>query len=122
MTLTYDAFPEDDTVEIDISGEITEADIDEISPWIERFMKERDTVHVVEVVQDVEGAEPSALWKGLKFDAQHLSNFDRVAVVSDKDWVDPLAKATELVTNLEVRTFPMRDLTAAREWARHGGL
>jgi hypothetical protein len=122
MTLTYDAFPEDDTVEIDISGEITEADIDEVEPWLRGFMQDRETVHVVEVVQDVEGAEPAALWKGLKFDGQHLSNFDRVAVVSDKDWVDPLAKAAELVTNLEVRTFPMRDLPAAREWARHGGL
>lgn len=121
MTLSYDAYPEHDTVEIDISGRVTEADIDTLTPWLKEFMKGRDAVHVVEVVQDIEGADPAALWKGLKFDSSYMDRFDRVAVVSDKGWVDPLARAAEMVADVEMRTFPMRELQAARDWARGEG-
>ena len=69
---------------------------------------------------DSAGLEPGALWENLKAGVQlgigHRSSWERVAVVTDLEWV---RRATELFGWLspgEIKVFPLNELEAAKAW------
>ena len=54
------------------------------------------------------------------FRARHASSFDRVAVVSDEDWVRPAVRALSFLLPGEARGFRVHDLAAAKAWLAEG--
>ena len=50
------------------------------------------------------------------FRARHASSFDRVAVVSDQDWVRPALQALSFLVPGKAKGFRVRDLEDAKAW------
>ena len=50
------------------------------------------------------------------FRARHAMSFERVAVVSDEDWMRPALRALSVLLPGKARGFPVRDLAAAKAW------
>ena len=50
------------------------------------------------------------------FRARHASSFDRVAVVSDEDWVRPALGALSFLLPGKAKGFRTRDLDEAKAW------
>ena len=50
------------------------------------------------------------------FRARHASSFDRVAVVSDEDWIRPAVRALSFLLPGKARGFRVHDLAAAKAW------
>ena len=65
------------------------------------------------VSEEVEGEAVSA---GASFRARHAASFDRVAVVSDENWVRPALRALSFLMPGKAKGFPVHDLDAAKEW------
>jgi hypothetical protein len=63
--------------------------------------------------RDVEG---DAMRADAGFRARHASSFERVAVVSDEDWMRPALRALSFLLPGKARGFRVRDLAAAKEW------
>ena len=63
--------------------------------------------------RDVEGDAVSA---DTGFRARHASSFERVAVVSDEDWVRPALRALSILLPGKARGFRVHDLAAAKAW------
>ena len=55
-------------------------------------------------------------WEDAKVGLKHLTRFDRVAVVTDVDWIKTSVKAFGFVMPCEARVFGSKDLNEAREW------
>ncbi|HEX3318098.1 MAG TPA: STAS/SEC14 domain-containing protein [Solirubrobacteraceae bacterium] len=62
---------------------------------------------------DVEG---DAITAGAEFRARHATAFDRVAVVSDEDWLRPALRVLSVLVPGRTRAFPTRELAAAQAW------
>jgi hypothetical protein len=62
------------------------------------------------------GFEAAAIWDDTKLGLKHLSGWERVAVVSDVEWVRAAVKIFGITIPGEVRVFHNRELAAAREW------
>lgn len=108
----------EDTVAIKIEGELTADDYDNVLPMIERRMKQDETVNFYCEVKNVKNIEPEAIWKDLKFDVKHFDDFDRIAVVGDKEWTDWLTQLSKPFTTGEVKHFHPSDKDIAWEWVR----
>src|SRR5881275_2764622 len=54
------------------------------------------------------------------FRARHASSFDRVAVVSDEDWIRPAVRALSFLLPGKARGFRVHDLAAAKTWLAEG--
>lgn len=54
------------------------------------------------------------------FRARHASSFDRVAVVSDEDWIRPALRALSFLLPGKARGFRVHDLPAAKAWLAEG--
>ena len=50
------------------------------------------------------------------FRARHASSFDRVAVVSDEDWMRPALRALSFMVPGKAKGFRVRDLEDAKAW------
>ena len=105
-----------------ITGRLTRRDYTEVMlPILRAAVEREDKVRVLVVLdRDFDGLEPGALWEDLRAAAElgirHRSSWERIAVVTDTDWV---RRATELLGWLspgDIRVFPLADLEAAKSW------
>ena len=60
--------------------------------------------------------EGDTLGEEMKFAARHPTAYERVAVVSDEDWLRPALRVLSVLVPGQLRAFPVAQLAAAREW------
>jgi SpoIIAA-like len=63
--------------------------------------------------REVEG---EAMTADTGFRARYATSFDRVAVVSDEDWMRPAMRALSFLLPGKARAFPVQELAAAKSW------
>jgi hypothetical protein len=78
-----------------------------------RYRKVRFLYHLGE---DFSGFEAAAVWDDTKLGLKHLTGWERVAVVSDVDWIRGAIRVFGLAIPGLVRVFHNRELTEATRW------
>jgi hypothetical protein len=68
----------------------------------------------------MEEYEGDAVSENAKFVARHPTAFERIAVVSDEDWLRPAIRALSLLMPGEAKAFPVRELAVAKQWLAEG--
>lgn len=114
-------YTEDETapvVEIKVLGRVTENDMNQILPKLEAFIDKHGTIKMVEVIEKLDGFDPSTILDGLKFDAKHLSDISHVAIVTDIPWVGFMTSVADVFMPVVVRRFDMNKIEEARDWVR----
>jgi len=119
MLQTIDGFA-DDVVAIRGVGRITGDDYRSVLiPEIERATQGGGKVRLLfELAEGYEGYDAGAMFADASFGMRHLGSFERIAIVTDLDW---LRHATTLFGPLipgEVRVFGTTDRVAAHDWIR----
>ena len=88
-----------------------------VEPVLRREIADGRKVRLLYVLgpgtREVEG---DALKADAGFRARHASSFDRVAVVSDEDWVRPALGALSFMLPGKAKGFRVRDLADAKTW------
>ena len=67
--------------------------------------------------RDVEG---DAMKADTEFRARHATSFERVAVVTDEEWIRPAIRALSFLMPGSARGFAVHDLAAAKAWLAEG--
>lgn len=106
---------------IRVSGRLRGEELREFKPAMEELL-EAGEIRIVEVIApDYEGFGPGGLIEDVKLGLgsviRHRSEFKRVAVVSDKDWVAHALHAFAWMVPGEVAVFGLDELDRAKEWA-----
>lgn len=66
------------------------------------------------------GVEPSALWEDCKLGMKHLFRWDRIAVVTDVDWIRHIFKAFSPMIPCTARVFRLDEISIAKDWVIEG--
>jgi hypothetical protein len=66
--------------------------------------------------RDARGVDGDTLRADAGFRARHATSFERVAVVSDEDWMRPALRALSFLLPGKARGFHVRDLPEAKAW------
>jgi hypothetical protein len=106
---------------IRVSGRLRGDELREIKPAIAELLKTGE-IRIVEVIaSDYEGFGPGGLVEDLKLGLgtvlPHHSAFERIAVVSDKEWVAHTLHALAWMLPGELAVFGLGELERAKEWA-----
>ena len=106
------------TIGFEAVGEVEDDDWeDTVEPVLAEEIAEGRKVRLLYVLgpeaRDVEG---DAVKADTGFRARHAASFDRVAVVSDEDWVRPALRALSFLLPGKAKGFPSRDLAEAKAW------
>jgi hypothetical protein len=100
------------------SGQVTAKDYTNVLvPAIEERLEEYKKVRLLYIFTDeFEGFSGGAAWEDAKVGMSHLTAFERVAIVTDADWIENMIRAFGFAMPGEVRVFAGRDLDDARQW------
>ncbi|MDX5422387.1 MAG: STAS/SEC14 domain-containing protein [Hymenobacteraceae bacterium] len=105
-----------DLVAFRISANVDKQDYDVMLPLLEERIRQHGKIRVYAEVQEVEDYSLRALWEDIKFDIRHATDFSRVAIVGDKNWIDWLTVMAKPFTTAEVKYFDFSQRQLAWEW------
>lgn len=66
------------------------------------------------------GIEPGAAWDDFKIGMEHPLRWERIAVVTDVDWIRYTIRAFSFLLPGVTRIFPVNEQAKAREWILEG--
>jgi SpoIIAA-like len=103
-------------------GRVTRRDYDEILvPAIEAAFGRRQKVRCYyELGQEFSGMDAGAAWEDFRVGFGHLAGWERVAVVTDVDWIRLAISAFRFLVPGEIRIFPTSEASEARRWIAAG--
>ena len=101
-----------------VEGVVTARDYAEvIRPLIEAKLKTHEKIDLLyRIGPEFERFSAGAMWHDAGLGLQHLTDFRRVALVTDVDWIARAARLFAPLMPGEVQVFPDRDLAAAKAW------
>ena len=90
-------------------------------PAVEEALRFHDRIRLYdEVAADFAGIEPGAVMEDMKVGVEHLSRWDRLALVSDVEWIRDMVRAFGFLLPGCLRVFHLTEATEARNWINEG--
>lgn len=106
------------TIGFEAIGEVEDDDWEEtVEPVLRREIAEgRDLRLLYLLGPETKEVEGDAMKADTGFRARHATSFERVAVVSDEDWMSPALRALSFLLPGKAKGFRVRDLADAKTW------
>ena len=99
-------------------GTVTSHDYESvIIPAVEALFSRQNKVRFLyHLGESFSGFEAAAMWDDTKLGLKHLAGWEKMALVSDVDWVRAAVKIFGLAIPGQVRVFHNRELAQATLW------
>ncbi len=99
-------------------GRVTREDYENVLiPAVEAALRTQKRLRVYyEISGDFAGIDPSAVIEDFKVGVEHLTRWDRIALVADVDWIRNTVRAFGFLLPGRVKVFHADQAGAAREW------
>ena len=110
------------TIGFEAIGEVEDDDWEQaVEPVLRREMAEGQKIRLLYLVGADAREVDTAMMADTAFRAPPATAFERVAVVSDEDWLRPAVRGLSFLLPGKARAFPLvHDLAAAKEWLAEG--
>jgi hypothetical protein len=110
-------FP-DNIVAFSCKGHVTKEDYDRVLvPAVDKAFERHKNIRLYyEIGDDFEGIDPSAVWTDFKTGVEHWLRWDRIAVVTDVDWIRNTMWAFSFLMPGQMKVVPLSKASEARDW------
>ncbi len=117
MIEVLQGFP-DNVVAWAAKGRVTKQDYEEVLiPAVERALERNGTIRCYyELSPEFTGFDAGAAWEDAKIGIEHLTRWERVAVVTDVEWIRLATNAFRFFMPGQVRVFSAAESVEARRW------
>jgi SpoIIAA-like len=119
MIRILEDFPEP-IVALLAEGQVTRKDYEEVLiPRVKQALAKGEKVRLYyELGSAFTGIDARAAWEDFKIGLEHLTRWERVAVVTDVQWLRLTLGAFGFMMPGKLRVFPASQATEARAWIR----
>ena len=114
--LTTNQIPDTNIIEMTVDGEVDTKDIEAARSEISSMLDENGKLRVLVVYENLGSMGPKALWEDTGLEKSVFDNAERLAVMSEKQWIESLAGNLGSATSLEVETFEPGQREEALRW------
>jgi SpoIIAA-like len=99
-------------------GSVTRADYDTVLvPAVEKALAKHARVRIYyEIATDFTGIDPGAMWEDFKVGMEHLTRWERIAVVTDVEWIRHTFRLFGFLMPGTVKLFSTSEAARARSW------
>jgi SpoIIAA-like len=99
-------------------GHVTKADYDAVLvPAVQAALgKQRKLRLYYETAEDFAGIAPGAIWEDFKVGMEHLTRWERIAIVTDVEWIKNTMRFFSFLMPGEMKSFPASQAAQARAW------
>lgn len=105
----------DRTIEVEISGKLTEEDYETFRKWFYSVKQDDTPINLLMVVTDWKGMTPQAMIEDLKW-MKRINEFQKMAVVSDEKGMKAVETFSKLIPGIRTKHFGQTELNEARTW------
>ena len=100
------------------SGEVTATDYETVLiPAAEAILKEHDKLRMIyELGPEMTGFSAGAMWEDAKVGMNHLTQFEKLAVISDHSWIVNMVKIFAFMIPCPMKMFSAAQAAEARTW------
>jgi len=100
------------------SGQVTSEDYrDVLVPAVEAALRNWDKLRLLYLLgDDVTGFSAGAAWQDTKVGMEHVTRWDKIAVVTDNQWLRHSVSIFGYLIPGEIRAFPAAEEGDARAW------
>ncbi|MEZ5140971.1 MAG: STAS/SEC14 domain-containing protein [Acidimicrobiales bacterium] len=108
----------DNVVGFVAKGEVRAEDYEQVlAPAVDDALGRHDKLRLLYVLgADFTGYSGGATWEDGKLGMRHLTSWEKIAVVSDKDWVRHTVNVLGYLIPGQVKVFAVADEADASEW------
>jgi hypothetical protein len=99
-------------------GKVTGEDYEKVLiPIIEEKLEDHSKIRLLyHLDEGVTGMDAAAMWDDAKVGIKHLSSWEKIAIVTDIDWIRNAVRLFGFAMPGPVKTFRNRDLPKAVDW------
>jgi len=99
-------------------GTVTGSDYEKvINPAVEASLSKQEKVRFLyHLGEEFTGFDAAAMWEDASIGLKHLGSWERIAVVTDVEWIRAAVKVFGVMLPGRIRIFSNRDFDAARTW------
>jgi hypothetical protein len=110
-------FP-DNVIALSCEGQVTKEDYDGILvPAILKALSRHDKIRLLyKTSANFTGYDPGAIWEDLKIGVEHPTSWERVAVVTDVDWIVQMMRLLGFLMPCPAKLFPSSEVAQAHAW------
>ena len=110
------------TIGFEAVGEVEDDDWERsVEPQLRQTIADGDRVRLLYVLGPRSGeVDDDAMHAEAGFHARHLKAYERLAVVTDEEWVRPALRGLSFLLPGQARAFPVSSLEAAKTWLAEG--
>jgi hypothetical protein len=110
-------FP-DNVIAVVCRGRVTKEDYEKVLvPAVTDALKRHDKLRLYyETAGDFGGIDPGAMWQDFTVGMEHFTRWERIAVVTDVDWIKHTMNFFSFLMPAEMKTFSSGEAAEARAW------
>ncbi len=110
-------FPEN-VLAVACEGHVTRKDYEDVLiPAMTAALQRHPKLRVYyEVTPQFSGIDAGAVWEDFRIGMEHLSRWERMAVITDVEWIRLAINAFRFLLPGELRVFPVGEIDEARRW------
>ena len=99
-------------------GQVTKADYNSVLvPAVVKALEKHEKLRLYyETAADFSGMDPGAMWEDFKVGMEHLTRWERVAVVTDVEWIKQAMRLFGFLVPAAMKSFPTSEAEQARAW------
>jgi len=113
---------EDNIFAIRISGKLTHEDYQQFLPKLENLLKTEKNISLLIELDNFQGAKLEAIKDDFNFTRTHQEDFEKVAIVGDKQWQKWITLLSKPLLKGDVKYFSHTALQDAWDWLRERNL
>lgn len=112
----------DNVVGIVASGYVSASDYEAVFvPTVESRVKQFDKLRLLyQVGPEFKGFSAGAMWDDLKLGVGHWKAWERIAIVTDVDWIANLSRFFSFAMPCPIKVFPNSAIAQATDWLTTG--
>lgn len=104
-------------IEVSFSGEISVEEYQKVNRLIEKHKEEYGHIHMLLQLNDFMWDSVEAMIEDLKLSLTYFSDFKKLAIVSNKQWIKFSAEVIdELIPSIDMKMYDFAEISEARGW------
>ena len=117
MIENLDGFPES-VIAFACKGHVTRKDYETVLvPRVEAALRSHDKIRLYyQIDADFTGIDPGAVWEDFRVGMENITRWERVAVVTDVEWIRLAMQAFSFLIPAEMKVFATSERGEAQAW------
>ncbi|MBT2581509.1 STAS/SEC14 domain-containing protein [Planococcus sp. ISL-109] len=118
--LSFVTSKDEQTLAIEVEGKMTKEDLEKFDNVVFDKFRNDEKFSVYAVIGDIDTPSAGAIFEELAIDAKRWSQYNKLAVVSEKDWLTKITGVIDKLPGVQVKHFPLDQMEQAWNWIKEG--